>query len=255
MRPESSSGIALSSKKSVHEAVLHSLNSFQPYYFVRHNDGEGVLTGHEDLPKEDVRLQLRRWFGSHDMPKRDVIGLNRLVISSYKLADCVGLPTPSMGPPFKRALEMFLRHVMPIRGSVAHVHTMMNLVEDRSFYDFITEAPKGVVLVSGVDVTEQFRRKFFRTRFKYVRTPIEDANFRQPGCKSTGHWQSRHAICDRLLEDLAPGTLVLVGAGILSKIYCQVAADAGAVALDVGSLFDAWAGKATRSYITPEYLL
>jgi hypothetical protein len=43
-----------------------------------------------------------------------------------------------------------------------------------------------------------------------------------------------------------PGTLVLVGAGIVGKIFIGEAKRAGAVALDVGSLLDYMAGYPTR---------
>jgi hypothetical protein len=42
------------------------------------------------------------------------------------------------------------------------------------------------------------------------------------------------------------GTLVLVGAGIPGKAYCQWLKESGCVAIDVGSVFDAWIGKASR---------
>ena len=48
-----------------------------------------------------------------------------------------------------------------------------------------------------------------------------------------------------------PGTLFLVGAGLFGKIYCGIARKWDAVALDVGSLFDGWAGVFNaRSYLT-----
>jgi hypothetical protein len=46
--------------------------------------------------------------------------------------------------------------------------------------------------------------------------------------------------------DFPPGTLVLVGAGIPGKVYCQWLKESGCVALDVGSIFDAWVGRASR---------
>ena len=50
---------------------------------------------------------------------------------------------------------------------------------------------------------------------------------------------------DALSGDLR-GTLVLVGAGFLGKLYCQAAKNSGAVAVDFGSAFDILAGVVTR---------
>jgi hypothetical protein len=49
----------------------------------------------------------------------------------------------------------------------------------------------------------------------------------------------------RLLAD-APGLVVLVGAGILGKIYCHRIKQLGGIAIDVGSMMDVWAGLKTR---------
>jgi hypothetical protein len=45
---------------------------------------------------------------------------------------------------------------------------------------------------------------------------------------------------------------VLVGAGPLGKIYCDAVKHAGGVAIDIGSIMDAWAGRMTRSYMNSE---
>ena len=46
--------------------------------------------------------------------------------------------------------------------------------------------------------------------------------------------------------DFPKGTVVLVGAGIPGKVYCQWLKESGCVAIDVGAIFDAWVGKASR---------
>lgn len=47
-------------------------------------------------------------------------------------------------------------------------------------------------------------------------------------------------------RSIKPGVVVLVGAGILGKIYCAMVKDAGGIAIDVGSLMDAIADLNTR---------
>jgi hypothetical protein len=49
--------------------------------------------------------------------------------------------------------------------------------------------------------------------------------------------------------DFPAGTLVLVGAGIPGKVYCQWLKESGCVAVDVGSVFDAWVGRASRPMV------
>jgi len=44
------------------------------------------------------------------------------------------------------------------------------------------------------------------------------------------------------IKDSAEGKVVLVAAGYLGKHYCNVAKEAGGVAIDIGSIFDGWCG-------------
>lgn len=50
------------------------------------------------------------------------------------------------------------------------------------------------------------------------------------------------------------GKLCLVGAGLAGKVYCSKIASRGGVAIDVGSMMDAWAGKKARKYHTSGFL-
>jgi glycosyltransferase GT-like protein len=54
-------------------------------------------------------------------------------------------------------------------------------------------------------------------------------------------------VIERVCELARPGTLVLIGAGVPAKIIADRARQAGAVALDVGSLMDYMVGQKTRS--------
>jgi len=47
---------------------------------------------------------------------------------------------------------------------------------------------------------------------------------------------------------VAPGRMVLVGAGYLGKWIVHQAKAAGGIALDIGSIADYWMGLKTRSY-------
>lgn len=71
---------------------------------------------------------------------------------------------------------------------------------------------------------------------------------------STGHWPGRFRELLLELREVRAGTLWLVAAGILGKVYCEVIRGAGAVALDIGHVADVWAGRATRDYDQREAL-
>ncbi len=58
--------------------------------------------------------------------------------------------------------------------------------------------------------------------------------------REDSHWSRLEAIAG---YDYRPGEVWLVGAGVLGKIYCHAIQQAGAVAVDVGSVFDVWSGR------------
>lgn len=53
-------------------------------------------------------------------------------------------------------------------------------------------------------------------------------------------------VCQELHQRDLGGKLVLVGAGLFGKVYCHIAKQNGAVAIDLGSSFDVLAGLETR---------
>ena len=68
-----------------------------------------------------------------------------------------------------------------------------------------------------------------------------------PGSETMPHWPDGFStIMERLDVDIVPGDLVLVGAGVLGKLYCEQARLRNGVALDLGSVFDGWQGLLTR---------
>lgn len=54
------------------------------------------------------------------------------------------------------------------------------------------------------------------------------------------HWSLFESI---VAHEYRPGEVWLVGAGVLGKVYCEAIRRAGAVAVDLGSVFDIWSGR------------
>jgi hypothetical protein len=52
---------------------------------------------------------------------------------------------------------------------------------------------------------------------------------------------------ERRIKVPFPGAVFLVGAGMLGKIYCDIIKQRGGIAIDVGSVFDAWDGIMSRA--------
>jgi hypothetical protein len=63
------------------------------------------------------------------------------------------------------------------------------------------------------------------------------------------HYPDRYEELRHGLHVPFKGAVFLVGAGPLGKVYCHWIRERGGIALDIGSLFDAWAGIASRQRI------
>ena len=69
-----------------------------------------------------------------------------------------------------------------------------------------------------------------------------------PGSVDEPHWRGGfERTMDKIRMNTEPGDLVLVGAGLLGKTYVAAAKANGAVALDIGSVIDGWAGIMSRA--------
>lgn len=108
----------------------------------------------------------------------------------------------------------------------------------------IADAAPGIVIVSGVsELGDVFRRRFGARLREFVHVPPEGV---RPENESESHYHRDLPQVTQHLEQTARGCLVLVGAGLFGKIYCDAAKKGGGVAIDMGSAFDLMAGRATR---------
>lgn len=61
------------------------------------------------------------------------------------------------------------------------------------------------------------------------------------------HYPDQYIRVERWMDNLTPkGRILLVGAGVVGKIYCNWWRDRGGMAMDIGSVMDEWAGRVTR---------
>lgn len=101
-----------------------------------------------------------------------------------------------------------------------------------------------LTIVTSRDIVAGLARKFPHLDVRLVQIPGE--------AKFMGESARRHVpdVYDELVRDLSPreaGELFLIGAGLAAKKYCQVIRDRGGIAVDIGSVFDLWAGAVTRT--------
>jgi hypothetical protein len=249
----------------------------EPFSLVRIGDGEAACLPYEPdlrwLAEGDAIERERIWWGS-PLTQAQRRRTTRLVLNATWSADCIGIPTVSR---FLRELRLTendrldngltgrglrsilysVEHYKAFRGvdMSAPVFTSCHLHQDLERWDLYRELLEGkteIVLVScHSDLADLVGTKFgAKVAFSLILPPDRVS---APALK---HGASDARRLPDILDDVvgqvrevSRGRLVLVGAGYLGKWLVDVARAQGAVALDVGSVFDYWLGLNTRSYL------
>ena len=234
---------------TVAERIQRTINADEPFSLIRLGDGEARLLGYPEYCSwRDLSTSLDYWYGPFAPGKDDVMQLKMDLIAACRNADILGLPSEAQVG--KNKFYKLLYHLVGVhglaRGDTCHCGVHRWLLSEGYLFNLLRKW-SDVTLVTCRDVGRMFLDELDVGAVRWIRIPREAQTGRPEGV----HYPDRHIEVVRELGD-APGSLVLVGAGPNGKVYCDAAKDAGATALDLGSLFDIWARVPSRSYIREE---
>ncbi|TPM37096.1 hypothetical protein [Mesorhizobium sp. B2-3-4] len=103
---------------------------------------------------------------------------------------------------------------------------------------------KSTIIITGrSELREGFASRLGGRLSAFIDVPVQ--GYRPDDFEQTHYATRFNEVCNQLSTDLS-GCVVLVGAGLFGKIYCHVAKQHGAIAIDLGSMFDALCGLHTR---------
>jgi hypothetical protein len=260
------------------EAVRSAVSAGRPFSLIRLNDGEAVVLSYdEDMSLQDLAYLHSHWgaegvtLGSVAEVKQDleaaahgadVIGIRNDIVGVSLPCGLLDRPGPevkeivsslfdlrsgevdnlsAMGARRLALLHRFLSHFewsedqlfcsVWIHWELLATGALNSILEDVSHVGLVTSKPE----------LEQLVARRFDVRTSIVTVPDK---FAEAG-GSGNHVPTRYRAIKPDLN-FPEGTLVLVGAGIPGKVYCQWLKEFGCVAIDVGAVFDAWVGKASR---------
>ena len=224
----------------VAECAILSLQKHKPFSAIRLGDGEGrILLWPDGITREQINKHLVFWFGYHSgILNSDLRAWKRMLQVAVSRADAVGFYHGEERNRYWRAVQENIE----LRADVIECENSLHreLWEGDLLQD-IVHAAQHVVLVTCRDVPRG-------DGVEIISIPEEG----HTSGERSNHPERFGEFCTMVHNSAAPGTLVLVGGGLFGKIYCDVAREAGAVALDIGSVFDALAGVKSRSYLTGE---
>ncbi len=268
----------LSSADRAAERVLDAITGDRGFSMLRLGDGEGVILSRPDLADPWTRAYLATHFGER-LSQARVDALGDQLRQAVRRASLVGVRPdvrsktahPNVAELGERELVAWARSNLALREeeresldpdsarrlillgrwmerfdwpdqallTSAWIHFdwlesgfLARLALSRPQIGLVTGRPQlaDVFSAAGIDVTSH------TVPLRHLRR----------GDDWTPHFPDRY---DQLLEELEPaffGQVFFVGAGICGKVYCDVIARRGGIALDIGAVCDAWLGIPTR---------
>lgn len=230
--------------------VQKRLRGKTPTSIIRYGDGESmILNGFKDI--NQLKYVLKRQFG--EVPSIDHIEqIRNNLIEAYTGADIIGIPTTNrfMGDKksfwyrasgiLDEAIGIDILQTKLFTSIDFHSHWL-----DNNSFDKLLKGLDTICYISCRNLDEQLKARF----------GIKNVWFFQiaPEMKFTSGYEGEKHFPDQFnkirrwhLKVPVEGNLCLVGAGVAGKIYNNWFRDRGGISVDVGSVFDAFAGKATR---------
>lgn len=231
--------------------VIDRLRARHSCSVIRLGDGEGRLLGWPERVDQNVLgRHLYFWFGHANFSPDDLQRIRRDLEYAIYTADIVGLPNEenqARGDVWQEP-QRWLEERNLLDHHVICDHELHLQLWHENLLPEIVAAAERVSLITCRQVVDEMRDYFKLGYLKCYKVPEEG---------NTGRMATRHFpdTYNQLLEELkhnAIGELCLVGAGVLGKAYCAWIRRAGGVALDIGSLFDGFAGVGSRTYLADD---
>jgi hypothetical protein len=260
------------------ETVVEAVAARRPFSLIRVGDGEAIVLNFDQESTLYDLAYLHGHWGTEGVTLRAVDEVRQGLEEALRGADIVGVrddilnvaaPAGLMQMPAAE-LHSQVTALFPIRPEEAatlsplgarriamlhHVLSEVDWAPDQRFcsawihWELLASGALGrileqvdeVGLVTARPELEVLVHQAYGIRTRSVLVP--DKHVEVPG--SGLHVPLRYRTI-RAELDFPPGSLVLVGAGIPGKVYCNWLKESGCVAVDVGAVFDAWVGKASR---------
>ena len=242
--------------KSITKMIKKSIDLERPLSLVRLGDGEySVIRYPKTTSEKQCKIRIGRWFDIKNINRKQIVSIRNQIHRACQDADILGVP--SIGeqkryPKWKYFYKICGNyHIITPNKSYFYFYHIIKLN-----YQEILKGLDIVYCITCRDISRKIEKKFGIKKAEIFLIPPERYAYRKSLRKQFNKWDGDPHYPD-LYDEIVQwfksfdlkGRVFLIGAGGLGKIYCMKIKQLGGIAIDVGALFDAWAGVCTRPYL------
>ncbi len=233
--------------------VLDAVVRKTPFSLIRLGDGEGNFLRWQTptLINATARRTADHQVVTPEVDRDTYAGLHALLLGMLAEADVLGVPNEFMAEiaddwaTVNRTLAGLTLQGMLTDHPVHYALAQDGCLERIVALQLLSRMP--VVYIGPHDPA----------RFTGLAVPFDAAeHWRIPGeayylietLEEAPHYPDHYDRIMARIDAMQPGTLVLISAGLLGKIYAGAIRRKGGMAIDIGAVSDQWAGRTTRIY-------
>ncbi|WP_026375718.1 hypothetical protein [Aestuariibacter salexigens] len=228
--------------------LLQRIKNKQPTSLIRLGDGEGAILGYPDITsRKHVNSFFNTWYGHTDFPEEAIVQHHRQLKEAILAADIVGLPREKQinkSPRWAAVEQALMKHQLIDNSLIITDAAIHRYLTFALFYRPLLANQPFLGIISCRDVATKLARVFHIDDVAHYPIKGESAC---PGDHDAPHFPNDFEKLRATLTVPFKGAIFLVGAGVLGKTYCQWIKERGGIAIDIGSMFDAWEGAPTRT--------
>lgn len=229
------------------EAVIEAMAGKDPVSLIRCGDGEKiVLEGFSSYMTYNSIL--KRQLG-YSPPIEDAEAIRNNLMRAINQCDILGVPRHKnlkhMGPHWRNVENSIEKHCPDVTAKRCSLDVHYDILECDGYDKFLMKKP--IAYIGCRDLTAGLMRRYQTQRVDWYKISPEAKFTSYDPQSEPKHYPDQFIRVERWMDSVKPeGRVLLVGAGIIGKIYCNWWRDRGGRAMDIGSVMDEWAGRVTR---------
>lgn len=230
-------------KELMAQEIKHRLDSKTPTSIVRYGDGEGMLLeGFRNIP--NLKALMKRQLGF--IPGiEDIEAMQNNLRQAYLDADIIGTPTShhiDKGGAWATCWD-YIQGYLPNKETTSI--DFHNYMLDHDQFRYLFAGVDTICYISCRNIDRGLQRTYnIKNVHHFLIAP--EAKFTS-GYKGAKHYPDLFNAAYRWMRAVPiEGNLCLFGAGVVGKVYGSWFKEKGGIAVDIGNVFDAWAGRVTR---------